>query len=100
MKLRANIAQNLNTITRMDASVLASYNTDITYANAEILKRVQVGNALGGIYGFKFKGVYAYDYDHNGYFQDINGEANPKTIGPTSMATPTLLQATWMLANG
>lgn len=78
VKLRANIAQNLNTITRMDASVLASYNTDITYANAEILKRVQVGNALGGIYGFKFKGVYAYDYDHNGYFQDINGEANPK----------------------
>lgn len=69
MNLRANLAQNLNTITRMDASVLASYNTDIAYTNGEILKRVQIGNALGGIYGFKFKGVYAYDYDHSGYFQ-------------------------------
>lgn len=78
MNFRANIAQNLNTITRMDASVLASYNTDISYNNGEVLRRVQVGNALGGIYGFKFKGVYAYDYDHNGYFQDINGEENPK----------------------
>lgn len=49
--------------------MLASYNTDIAYTNGEILKRVQIGNALGGIYGFKFKGVYAYDYDHSGYFQ-------------------------------
>ncbi len=78
MNLRANLAQNLNTITSMDASVLASYNTDINYNNAEVMKRVQIGNALGGIYGFKFKGVYAYDYDHNGYFQPINGEENPK----------------------
>ena len=78
MNLRANFSQNLNTITSMDPTVLASYNTDITYANGEVLKRVQIGNALGGIYGYKFKGVYAYDYDHNGYFQAINGEENPK----------------------
>ena len=61
MNLRANISQNLNTITNMDASVLASYNTDIQYYNGEVLSRVQIGNALGGIYGFKFKGGYAYD---------------------------------------
>lgn len=78
MNFRANFAQNINTITRMDASVLASYNTDVSYTNAEVLKRVQIGNALGGIYGYKFKGVYAYDYDHNGYFQPINGQENPK----------------------
>ena len=78
MNFRANISQNLNTITNMDASVLASYNTDIQYHNGEVLSRVQIGNALGGIYGFKFKGVYAYDYDHNGYFQPINGQENPK----------------------
>ncbi len=78
MNFRANISQNLNTITNMDASVLASYNTDIQYYNGEVLSRVQIGNALGGIYGFKFKGVYAYDYDHNGYFQPINGQENPK----------------------
>lgn len=74
MKLRANIAQNLNTVTRMDASVLASNNADFKYTNAEIMKRVQIGNALGGIYGFRFKGIYAYDYDHNGYF--TNPEKN------------------------
>lgn len=74
MKLRGNIAQNINTITKMDASVLASYNSDISYTNGEVLSRVQIGNALGGIYGFRFKGVYAYDYDHNGYF--LNDEKN------------------------
>ena len=74
MKLRANIAQNLNTITRMDASVLASNNVDYGYTNGEYMKRVQIGNALGGIYGFRYKGVYAFDYDHNGYF--TNNEKN------------------------
>ena len=74
MKLRGNIAQNLNTITKMDASVLASNNPDYGYSNGEYMRRVQVGNALGGIYGFRFKGVYAFDYDHNGYF--TNDEKN------------------------
>ncbi len=74
LKLRANISQNLNTVTRMDASVLASNNADFGYANAEVMRRVQIGNALGGIYGFRFKGIYAYDYDHNGYF--TNPEKN------------------------
>jgi len=62
-----NIAQNINTITDMDESVLASMNGDFSYNNAEYLKRIQIGNAVGSIYGFKFKGVYAYDYEHNGY---------------------------------
>ena len=88
MNLRANFAQNLNTITRMDASVLASYNTDIAYNNSEVLKRVQIGNALGGIYGFRFKGVYAYDYDHNGYFQAINGQENPKNNWTDQFGNP------------
>lgn len=70
MKLRGNISQNINTITRMDASVLAANNKDYGYGNGEIMQRVQIGNALGGIYGFRYKGVYAYDYDHNGYFQN------------------------------
>ncbi len=69
---RFNIAQNLNTITDMDASVLASMNTDFDHSsgNESYLRRVQIGHALGAIYGFRFKGVYAYDYDHNGYFLD------------------------------
>lgn len=74
VKLRGNISQNINTITDMDASVLAAANKDYTYNNGEVMQRVQIGNALGGIYGFRYKGVYAFDYDHNGYFQ--NDEKN------------------------
>ena len=88
-QLRFNIAQNINTVTEMDASVLASKNDDYNYANissaGQLMKRVQIGHALGGIYGFRYKGVYAYDYDHNGYFLNENKnqyylpEADPVT---------------------
>ena len=67
MSLNFNIAQNVNTITDMDASVLASMNGNYEYKNADYLKRIQIGNAVGSIYGFKYKGVYAYDYEHSGY---------------------------------
>ena len=68
--LRFNIAQNVNQITDMDASVLASLNEDFSYDNEDYMPRVQIGNALGGIYGFRYKGVYRFDYDHCGYFMD------------------------------
>lgn len=75
-QLRFNIAQNINTVTSMEASVLASKNDDYNYANitgaGQLMKRVQIGHALGGIYGFRYKGVYAYDYNHNGYFLNEN----------------------------
>lgn len=67
MSASFNIAQNVNTITDMDASVLASMNGDFSKNNADYLKRIQIGNAVGSIYGFRFKGVYAYDYEHSGY---------------------------------
>lgn len=74
--LRANFAQNINTINAMDDNVLNLMNDDFKPAdgNKQVLKRVQIGNALGGIYGFHFKGVYAYDYDHNGYFDESTGK--------------------------
>ncbi len=74
--LRFNIAQNVNVVTEMDASVLNSINKDFDYANGNeaVMSRVQIGHALGGIYGFRYKGVYAYDYKHNGYF--INEDDN------------------------
>lgn len=74
--LRANFAQNINSINSMDANVLNSMNDDFNYngGNEQILKRCQIGNALGGIYGFHFKGVYVYDYDHNGYFDPRTGK--------------------------
>lgn len=70
MSATFNIAQNINTITQMDASVLSSMNGDYDYTNATYLQRIQIGNAVGSIYGFRYKGVYRYDYDHSGYTDD------------------------------
>ena len=67
MSASFNIAQNINTITEMDPTVLASMNGDYSYSNNTYLQRIQIGNAVGSIYGFRYKGVYRYDYEHNGY---------------------------------
>ena len=99
VELRGNIAQNINTITDMDATVLASQNLDFNYNNESVLKRAQIGNALGGIYGFKWKGVYAYDYDHNGYFQSdeknqyYNPDGSRNTAAATGKTTPIVFDA-------
>ena len=62
-----NIAQNINTITAMDPTVLSSMNGDFDYKNNKYLNRIQIGNAVGSIYGFRYKGIYRYDYEHSGY---------------------------------
>lgn len=51
---------NVNQILEMDETVLASLNGDFNYANGSYLSRVQVANAFGSIYGFRYKGVYQY----------------------------------------
>lgn len=70
VRVKVNASQNRNRITQMDANVLSTINKDFNYANENYLSRVQVGNALYSIYGFRYKGVYRYDYDHSGYFAD------------------------------
>lgn len=69
MKLRANLAQNINEVEEMDALLLEQVNGDNNWnpTNFKYQTRVQTHNALGSIYGLKSKGVYRYDYDHNGY---------------------------------
>ena len=68
MKLRGNIAQNFNEVEEMDPLILESLNGAETYqpSNLNYNQRVQIGNALGSIYGLHYLGVYKYDYDHNG----------------------------------
>ena len=69
MKLRGNIAQNFNEVEEMNPLLLEALNGSETYqpSNLAYNQRVQIGNALGSIYGLRYKGVYRYDYDHNGY---------------------------------
>ena len=71
-----NIANNINTIKDLDASVLDSYNTEFDYKNGTYLQRVQIGNSFGSIYGFKYKGVYQYNYYSD---KDPNGKNGTKT---------------------
>lgn len=63
MSANFNIAQNYNEIHEMDDRVLENLNTDWSAANGTYLNRVQVGNPLGSIYGYRYKGVYQYSFD-------------------------------------
>ncbi len=55
-----SFANNKNEITKMDETVLASLNSDFNKNNGSYLTRVQLHNAFGSIYGFRYKGVYQY----------------------------------------
>ena len=58
-----NLANYTSKITDLLPSILDSYNGEFDYNNGSYLSRVQVGNAFGSIYGFRYKGVYQYsDY--------------------------------------
>jgi len=73
--LNFNLANNTNTFVSLDPAIVQSYNKEFTYENnADYLSRIQEGNALGSIYGFRYKGVYQYDK----YFNE-NGNPNPGT---------------------
>ena len=59
-----NIGQNFNEVIEMEKSVLDNNNPDYDFnnPNGNFLGRIQVGNPLGSIYGFRYKGVYRYSY--------------------------------------
>lgn len=57
----------------MDQSVLNSINSEWTASNrGTYLNRIQVGNPMGSIYGYRYKGVYQYTYE---YLQNLRKEA-------------------------
>ena len=73
-----NVAQNTNLLKEMDESVLQSINgTTWNYQTRGTAPgypiRVQLGNSLGSIYGFHYKGVYQYTYD---YLENYRKEQN------------------------
>jgi hypothetical protein len=53
-------ANNRNKLVEMDETVLASLNGDFDRQNGSYLSRVELNRPLGGIYGFRYKGVYQY----------------------------------------
>ena len=63
MDLNFTFANNKNVITEMDPRVLETLNNDWQPNNASLLQRVQVDNPFGAIYGYRYKGVYMYNYE-------------------------------------
>ena len=63
MDVNANFGNNRNEILEMDEYILNNKNSTYGYANGETLRRVQLHNPFGAIYGFKYHGVYQYNYN-------------------------------------
>ena len=61
--VNATLGNNKNEILEMDPQILETLNSTFAYGNRETLQRVQVHNPFGAIYGFRYKGVYQYQYD-------------------------------------
>ena len=68
----ANVSQNFNTILEMESSILNDANKDFDYNNGSYLSRIQIGNPLGSLYGFRYKGVYQYNYNTTWSVDDWN----------------------------
>ncbi len=64
MDFNFNLASNKNKIVDLNESVLNNYNNVESFGNGYYATRLQVGNSFGSIYGFKYKGVYAYGFDN------------------------------------
>lgn len=60
-----NFSNNSNTILELNDKVLRKYNGDYNFSNGSYMSRLQLGNSLGSIYGFKCKGVYQYSADNS-----------------------------------
>jgi TonB-linked SusC/RagA family outer membrane protein len=59
-----NFANNRNTVLELSDIILSRYNGDYNFGNGEYMSRLQLGNSLGSIYGFRYKGVYQYSIDN------------------------------------
>ena len=62
LDFNANFGNNRNELLEMDENILDNLNSVYGFSNDETLQRVQLHNPLGAIYGFRYKGVYQYNY--------------------------------------
>lgn len=60
--MNANFGNNRNELLELDELLLDNLNSVYGFSNDESLRRVQLHNPLGAIYGFRYKGVYQYNY--------------------------------------
>lgn len=58
-----NFANNKNVVVDLTDAVLRKYNGEFNRDNGTYMSRLQLGNSLGSIYGFRYKGVYTHNID-------------------------------------
>lgn len=58
-----NVSQNYNEISELDDRVLETSEGSWSTNNGTYMKRIQLGNPLGSIYGYRYKGVYQWSYE-------------------------------------
>ncbi len=108
MSASFNVAQNFNKITEMDETVLDGINQDWTAdSRGTYFKRIQVGNALGSIFGLRSKGVYQYTYDYLTNMRRENGWSNEQLVNyinneflPAGKTAPIALNAEGKVITG
>ncbi len=61
---KLNFANNKNTVEELSDIVLSKNNGNYDFNNGTYMSRLQLGNSLGSIYGFRYKGVYQYSVDN------------------------------------
>ncbi len=74
MDFNMSFSNNRNRILEMNSIILDGYNSEFNYSNGQYLSRVQINNPIGSIYGFRYKGVYAYS--------EYSAEEVPGVSGP------------------
>ena len=92
MSVYFNIGQNFNEVKEMEYSILKNSNPDYGYGHGEYLGRIQIGNPLASIYGFRYKGVYRYSYHNWEKALEIK-ENNEKTGSNDNWTCPIVLDA-------
>lgn len=69
-------SDNYNELVEMESTILSKMNADFNYNNGQYLTYVQLHNAFGSIYGFKYLGVYQYS--------DYSEVEDPGVSGPNA----------------
>lgn len=77
MDFNISFANNRNRVLSMDATCLDGLNEEFNYSNKQYLSRVQLHNPLNSIYGFRYKGVYAYSEYSEEEVEGLSGPNSP-----------------------
>ena len=77
MDFNVSFANNRNRVLSMDATLLDGLNEECNYKNKQYLSRVQLNNPLNSIYGFRYKGVYAYSEYSDEEVEGLSGPNSP-----------------------